>query len=180
MHFALRGKAAPRLRPIRLLVEELEGRFLPNGGPWPTGFQPVAAAGTNVTLDKAQDFQTLTTGSLLGATGTIGDGPAGAADVAYYRFTLAQALRVHLETFDQPQANHLDAVLSLYNTDPQDPLGHHLLAQDDAVANNGYAAIDQTLGTGTYYIAVSGSGNDYFDPFLVGSGYNGATGSYAL
>ncbi len=177
-----------------LLVEELENRALPSGTPLAPGFQPLAATGTNVTLDHAQDLQILNPGGPLAVFGTIGNGPAAAADVAFYRFTLAQAARVHLETLDVPQGRHLDATLSLYNTDPtspdpnapdqiidtQDNLGFHLLAQNDGAGNQGFAAVDRTLGAGTYYVAVSGSGNDYFNPFLVGSGYQGGTGAYVV
>ena len=177
-----------------LLVEELENRALPSGTPLAPGFQPLAATGTNVTLDHAQDLQILIPGGSLAVAGTIGNGPAAAADVAFYRFTLAQATRVHLETLDVPHGRHLDATLSLYNTDPtlpdpnapnqiidtQDNLGFHLLAQNDGAGNQGFAAVDRTLGAGTYYVAVSGSGNDYFNPFLVGSGYQGGTGAYVM
>jgi hypothetical protein len=148
------------------VVEELERRTVPSG--------------LNVTLDKAQDLLSFNFGDQRSINGTIGNGPGGAADVAYYSFSLAQPTLVQLTTADQPQGKHLSAVLSLYDTDSLDPLGHHLLAQNDGASQGGFAHIIQTLGTGTYYVAVSGSGDQYFNPFLVGSGYAGATGDYTL
>jgi hypothetical protein len=167
-------------RRLRFALEELEPRCLLSGGPWPPGFQPLPESGTNETLDRAQDLQLLNAGGQVGATGTIGASPAGAADVDFYQFTLGGAARVHLETLDVPQGRHLSAVLSLYNADPLAPQGHRLLAQNDGAGTQGYAALDAVLAAGTYFVAVSSSGNSYFNPFLVGSGYNGSTGDYAM
>ena len=92
--------------------------------------------------------------------------------------------------------NPLAATLSLYNDapqtydpatfsyiDPYTPDGHRLLAQDDGGAINSparAATIDRILGPGTYWVAVSGSGNDNYYPYLAGSGLDGRTGSYRL
>src|SRR5262249_7528905 len=62
--------------------------------------------------------------------------------------------------------------------DPYDPLGHRLLAQSGQAT--GDAHLDRDLGPGTYYVAVSGAGNRYFDPFLADSGLVGDGGDYAL
>jgi hypothetical protein len=76
--------------------------------------------------------------------------------------------------------------VSLYNTDPNDwndpydPLGNRLLEQADSAAQGGTAQIERQLAPGTYYVAVSGSGNHYFHPYLADSGYAGATGNYGL
>jgi hypothetical protein len=162
--FAARGAwrrtSPPRRSQFRL--EELEPRCLLSGG---------------LTLDHSQNLQTLNIGGQLGATGTISG-----AGVDFYSFTVGpQAVQVHLQTQDVTQGTHLSGVLSLYNTDPLDPLGHRLIAQDDGAATQGYAALDETLAANTtYYVAVSGSGNDYFNPFLPGSGYAASTGDYAL
>ena len=70
-------------------------------------------------------------------------------------------------------------VLSLYNTDPfdlndyYDPFGHRLLAQNEG-------SLQQVLAPGTYFVAVSGTGNRYFSPYLPGSGYAGHAGPYEL
>src|SRR5262249_34230367 len=131
------------------------------------------------------------TAGQAGVVGAVGNSPAGAADVDWYQFTLTAAAHVHLATIDQGTGSTLVSVLGLYNTDPPsyldgcygdpyDPLGHRLLAQSDGAATGGDAAIDRDLAAGTYYVALSGSGNDYFHPFVAGSGLDGSTGSYGL
>jgi hypothetical protein len=141
--------------------------------------------GTNQTLDLAYDLGNLTATGQGEAQGTIGNGFAGAADVNWYSFTLTGSASVTVTTPPSAGAPNLPSVLSLYNsdpfdfTDPFDLLGHRLLAQDVSVAGH-VAEIDRQLAGGTYYVAVSGSGNRYFHPFLSGSGYPGATGDYDL
>ncbi len=141
--------------------------------------------GTNQTLDLAYNLGDLTAAEQAEAQGTIGNGVAGAADVNWYSFTLTGPASVTLTTPTTSSAQTLPSVLSLYNSDPfdfadpYDLLGHRLLAQD--VSSSGHVAqIDRQLAGGTYYVAVSGSGNRYFHPFLSGSGYPGATGDYDL
>lgn len=123
-----------------------------------------------VTLDQAQMLGTL--------GGAIGNGPAGNADVDWYAFTLAGPSAVHLSA--AAGAGQSAPVLSLYNNDPfdfadpYDPLGHRLLGQESG------SAISVSLAAGTYYVAVSGAGNDYFNPFLADSGYPGRPCTYDL
>src|SRR5262249_4844686 len=107
-------------------------------------------------------------------------------DVNFYQFTLANPAHVHLTaqapglTLAGPGSGGSTYVLSLYDTDPLDPIGNRLLAQDDGATHAGQAAIDTTLAAGVYFVAVSGSGNRYFNPYLEGSGYKGQTGDYQL
>ena len=49
----------------------------------------------NETIDQAQDLGTI--GQPVEASGSIGDGPAGAADVTWYHFQLEDAARVDLK-----------------------------------------------------------------------------------
>jgi hypothetical protein len=148
--------------------------------------QPVAEIEPNDTLDHAQDLGTLSVGAPAEVVSTLGQGPAGAAEVDWYTFSLSSPADVHLATRDQGVSNSLTSVLSLYNSDlldssdPYDPLQHRLLAQDDGSSHGGDAQIDRLLGPGTYAVAVSGSGNRYFHPYVSGSGYAGSTGAYGL
>ena len=129
-----------------------------------------------VTLDQAQMLGTL--GGGVDAAGAIGNGPAGNADVDWYAFTLAGPSAVRLSA--AAGAGQSAPVLSLYNNDPfdfadpYDPLGHRLLDQESG------SAISVSLAAGTYYVAVSGAGNDYFNPFLADSGYPGRPCTYDL
>ena len=113
----------------------------------------------------------LTSGVIL--QGSIGNSPAGAADVDWYMFSLDAATAIHLTGSDA-------TVLSLYAAtpfdffDPAAQSGVRLMQQADG------ADLDRNLSAGTYYIAVSGHGNQYFHPFLAGSGLDGTTGSYQI
>jgi hypothetical protein len=131
---------------------------------------PVDSFGQIVPLDVA--------GS-VGVVGNIGVGPAGAADVNFYEFTLTSAANVHLATVDQGVSGFV-SVLGLYVADPSMPYGFRLLAQDDGAAHGGDAVLNQALPQGTYFVAVSGSGNRYFFPYLPDSGFYGSTGAYGL
>jgi hypothetical protein len=155
----------------------LETRCLLSANPLPT----VLEIENNNTLDHAQVLGNLTGPvSILGA---IGNSPAGAADVDWYTFTLTQATSLTLKA--SPQAGRPGPVLSLYNNDPfdfndlYDPLGHRLLAQAPGGSKNA-TNLNQALAAGTYFVAVSGAGNQSFQPFVQGSGYPGSTGNYTL
>lgn len=171
-----------RRRPKRpaswLRLETLETRFLPAGQ-----LNQAIQIVPHDTLDKAQPLGDLIANPPGEVSGNI---PAGSAEVDWYSFSLAGAARVHLATLDQDAQGSLVGVLSLYNndnldfTDPYNPLGFRQIAQDDGAAHNGVAQIDRLLGPGSYYVAVSGSGNRYFQPYLAGSGYVGSTGTYDL
>jgi hypothetical protein len=152
-------------------VECLESRLLLSGSPLPT---PVLETTLGNTLNLA---------SPAVVSGNIGSGPAGAADVDWYSFTLSQASRVTLSA--SPQSGQAAPVVSLYNNDPNDfndqydPLGHRLLAQAEG-GPGAPTGLTQDLAAGTYFVAISGAGNRYFHPFLAHSGYPGSTGAYSL
>ncbi len=181
-----RPRSRRRWVNARLNFETLETRFLPSTLTWPGLTQPVAEVELNDTLDQAQDLGTLTATQPAEVIGTLGQGAAGAAEVDWYRFSLTSPADVHLATLDQRVEHALRSALSLYNSDlpdaadPYDPLQHRLLAQDDGAAHGGDARIDRLLGPGTYAVAVSGSGNRSFHPYVSGSGYAGSTGPYGL
>jgi hypothetical protein len=178
-----------RRRPrgvIRLHLEALEVRSLPSCTTWPGFLHPVCEVEPNDTLDKAQELGNLSTKPPAEVVGTIGNGTAGAADQDFYKFELDRASNVNLMTLNPPGVKQPVTTLSLYNSDPNDandpydPLGNRLLAQDDTAAHAGFAHINRLLAPGTYYVAVSGSGNHYFHPLLAGSGIPGNAGDYAL
>jgi hypothetical protein len=166
-----------------LHLESLEGRCLLSA----------SAIVVNETLDAALGLGALGTGVQVQAAGGIGSGPAGAADVNWYDFYLSNTAEVRLTAGPGASGPPLTATLSLYNQapytfdfdtftyiDPYTPDGYRLVAQDDAGTHSGPATIDRLLGPGYYWVAVSGSGNDAFYPFLADSGLYGRTGSYQL
>jgi hypothetical protein len=122
----------------------------------------------------------LQSGNPVLESGNIGNGPDGAADVNYYQFTITNSATVQLTAQNNGVGNNSTFVISLYDTDPYDPIGNRLIAQDDGAAHQGGADISINLAAGVYYVAVSGSGNRYFNPYLENSGYNGETGDYQL
>ncbi len=138
------------------------------------------------TLDQAAELGQLATGSSLQEASSIGGGPQGAADVVWYRFTLQSAGIIHFAISRQDPNSSFNGVLSLFNndtfdfSDPYNGDGYHLIDQVDAKSSGGVASFNQTLGQGTYYLAVSGDGNLYFNPLLAGSGLPGSTGAYDL
>src|SRR5438270_3041497 len=94
----------------RLHVEPLERRDLLAAG-WPGLSQPPVEAVPAETLDRALDLGDLSAGGRGAAVGAIGNGPDGAADVAWFRFTLARPANVNLATFGPPRGTPPDAVL---------------------------------------------------------------------
>jgi hypothetical protein len=122
---------------------------------------------------------------------------SGSADVAWYQFTLTSASTVTLTTFDLPGSSFA-GVISLYNNDPDalvqnlgadgftvyandplDPIGHRLVDQALGTASGG-TSLTWNLAPGTYSVAVSGAGNQYFHPFIADSGLPGSSGVFRL
>jgi hypothetical protein len=158
-------------------LELLETRTLLTGTPVPE-IEP------NDSLNHAQALGALDNASATPVQGVIGSGAFGAADVDWYTFTLTNPGHIHLSATADDSAN-LNAVLGLYNNDPGNTFdpgaaldGHRLMQQ--VVGAGGAATLDRDLAAGTYFIAVSGKGNQYFYPLMPGSGLDGQTGGYLL
>ncbi len=193
-----RCRAKRRYRPS---VEALEDRCLMSAPAWPAWLTVAPPLQSQIgTLDAAQTLNLTgapgnTSLQAAGAQGVILN-QGGAGGVAWYTFTLTQASEVQLATFDVAGASHLESVVLLYDTElqdfnnppinynytapPFDPLEHRLMAQVDAAASGSSGYLDRDLAAGTYYVAVSGHGDSYFNPFLADSGYAGSTGTYRL
>ncbi len=142
----------------------------------------------NETLDAAVEL-----GNLSASTqpqpveyGSLGNGSAGSADVEWYTFTLDRPTLVIAKLGRQQGDTSFKGVLSLFNndtldfSDPYDLQYHRLMDQVDQPADDGVTTLDPLLGPGTYYLAVSGVGNDDFNPLLAGSGLPGSTGNFDL
>lgn len=159
-----------RLPPV-LCIEHLEVRGLLSATPLADAAVVIAEAEPNDTLDKANELGLL---SRTLVTGTID--PQG-ADVDWFAFTLSEPSDVTLSA--------TVGTLGLYNNSNGDfndrlaPIGHRLLAQDSASDSND-AEITRSLAAGTYFVAISGAGNLYFNPFIQNSGLSGTAGRYEL
>ncbi len=181
-----RRRHGRRHQAARLALEPLEVRWLPST----TGVQLPPAE----TINLADNLGTL--GAPVQASGSIGGGPQGAADVAWYHFQLGRASQVDLTVRTPAGDSPFASVLSLFNSDPNDawnpygdpnaygdpydPTGHRLMEQVQANPGTGTAQLVQDLSPGDYYVAISGAGNLDFSPVVAGSGFDGATGSYVL
>ena len=158
---------------VRCRLEPLEERFLLSGTPIPD-------LGGNATLDQSQALGTLATP--LTVVGPSNASAANPAEVDWFTFNLAQPATVSLRA--SAAAGQSAPVLSLYNSDPfdfgdpYDPQGNRLVAQ--ATASGAASSLSQALAAGTYYVAVSGAGNLYFNPYLADSGYPGQPCLYTL
>jgi hypothetical protein len=167
-----------------LQFEQLEPRNLLSAPAGPYLPHVVNEIESNDTLDQAQGLPDLNAVGQIQVLGQVGNSSAGTADVDWYSFTLDRASSVRFDVLALPARSPLESVLTLYNSDPNDPLdrydliGHRLLTQVDGATQGGNAHLVWSLAAGTYYLAVSGSGNYYFNPLLAGSGYPGSTGPY--
>ncbi len=172
----------------RLRLEELELRTVPASFFWPLGsYLPEHEPNDTLNPDDAYgNLGPLSPLSPYGARGQIGNGAHGAADVDWYHFSLDGPALVNLCAYSKQLGSPLSSVLSLYVRtpfefgDPQNPFGFRLIAQNDGAATGGEASISRSLAAGTYFVAVSGTGNRYFNVGIAGSGYEGSTGDYAL
>lgn len=100
-------------------------------------------------------------------------------DVDLYRFELTQPglWRAEVQAERLPAASLLDSLLTLY----RDVNGtFELIARnDDYFGKDSY--LELSLQPGNYFLAISSTGNDQFDPTLSNSGYGGRTdGEYQL
>jgi hypothetical protein len=168
-----KGSARFRAGHGRLELECLEARTVPSGAP---------QAGH--TLDQAPTLGSLQApGASLEILGAITNTPQGAGNIDWYSFTLNQAARVVLATHGAASGSTLVSVLSIYDNDTDTFSsfgGHRLIAHDDGIFHGGDAQVVRDLAPGTYFVAVTGSRNSYFYPFLASSGYPGSIGSYDL
>src|SRR5690348_5003426 len=136
-----------RRRSARPCLEPLEPRRVLAAA---LAAPPVAEIEVIDTLTHAQPLDDPTAG--ISVLGTLGNSPAGKADVDWYSFTLNAPTQVSLRLAGS--AAPVNGVLSLYNSDPfdfadpYDPLGYRLLGQADGAATGGVAALDRPLAAG--------------------------------
>ncbi|MDP6635788.1 MAG: DVUA0089 family protein [Phycisphaerae bacterium] len=104
----------------------------------------------------------------------IGDGFYGAADVDFYKITLAAPGTLIADVDAESIGSGLDATLRLF-----DVAGLQIAYNDDAVDHDPY--LSETLTAGTYYVGVSGYPNIAYAPATAGTGaVSDTTGEYTL
>jgi subtilisin family serine protease len=103
----------------------------------------------------------------------LGDGPFGEKDVDLYKLDAIPNSRLTVATSQPFGEEPTSTVLRLFDAE-----GNELLVDSPV---SGYASLEYTFQeAGTYYLGVSGSGNDQYDPHVGGSGSAGDTGHYRL
>lgn len=119
-------------------------------------------------------------------TQTVGDGDNLDSDVDLYEVSLqaGQTLSADVDAEfldDGSSLSTLDSHLRIF-----DSLGSELSSDyDNYDPDTQLWGLDSALtftasSTGTYYVGVSGYGNEYYAPTIGGSGYGGSTGDYEL
>ena len=100
-------------------------------------------------------------------------------DIDLYQFTINEVGILRAEVFAErlPDASLLDSVLRLYR---DNGTSIELVAQnDDYFSQDSYLSLE--LSPGTYYIGISSTGNDQYDPTIEATGFGGTTqGGYQL
>ncbi|MFM8530818.1 MAG: DVUA0089 family protein, partial [Ilumatobacteraceae bacterium] len=111
--------------------------------------------------------------------------PTNGSDIDLYTFTLPSDGRLNAETViarpGQAATSTLDSVLSLYREETVNGATVRTLIarNDDYYGRDSFVGLD--LSAGTYYLAVSSTGNAAFNPDVSDSGYGGRSqGDYQL
>ncbi len=106
--------------------------------------------------------------------------PTNSTDIDLYRFELAESGRLAAETFAERLATPslLDTLLTLYRETPDGE--REIIARNDRYfGSDSFISLD--LEPGVYFIGVSSSGNDNYDPNVPNSGADGKNfGAYEL
>ncbi|TVP99516.1 MAG: tandem-95 repeat protein [Planctomycetaceae bacterium] len=106
--------------------------------------------------------------------------PPNSTDIDMYRFEVAESGRFTAETFAQrlPNPSLLNTVLTLYRELPDG--SHELVARNDRYfGTDSFLELD--LEPGVYFVGVTSTGNNQYDPNVPDSGFGGTTdGPYEL
>ncbi|MEM9220232.1 MAG: S8 family serine peptidase [Cyanobacteria bacterium P01_F01_bin.150] len=130
-------------------------------------------------IDQAIEMQSLPVTNQLGTIGVDnGSSQVGDKDVDFFKIRSATAgiLEMDIDSYTAiaqlPSGTPVDTVLHIFDAD-----GTLLASEDDTNSLDPLLQIPIAANT-DYFVAVSGYGNDNFDPFALGSGSAGDTGDY--
>jgi len=109
--------------------------------------------------------------------------PNHGSDIDVYQFRVAEAGTLAAETViarpGQPVLSYLDSVLTLYRQDPATGRQEMIARNDDYYGRDSFVGLE--LEPGTYFLAVTSTGNTAFNPEISDSGFGGRTeGAYEL
>ncbi|AFZ50797.1 pre-peptidase C-terminal domain-containing protein [Dactylococcopsis salina] len=140
----------------------------------PSG-EAISLEENNDTLETASTPQLSPDTPNLNLAGEIGDNNFGDQDIDLYRLELQKGdqLTADINTDDN---SSFDSFLRLF-----DSFGQEVERNDDSQQGENDSLLEFSADTSqTYYIGVSGFGNDQYNPNLENSGSKGDTGSYNL
>ncbi|MEM6611016.1 MAG: S8 family serine peptidase [Cyanobacteria bacterium P01_C01_bin.72] len=129
------------------------------------------------TITQVTENNALPADSFSGSIGSDGNTEIGDKDVDFYRLNSSRAgiLEIDLDSFTENSIlDPVDGVIILF-----DENGNRLGSNDDTDSLDPRLqfSIDPNR---NYYAAVTGFGNQNFDPFTTGSGLGGSTGDYII
>lgn len=162
---------------------DLDGNFLngniSSGSDQTYDFRVVATSGDNEPNDTfaqatAVAFNSSGQATFTGAT--IGNGLFANLDVDIYKVTLSRGGLITADVLAQRRSisSTLDAYVRLFNS-----RGDELATNDQFFGSDPFLDFFVSTG-GDYYIAVSGFGNENFNPLIAGSGTTQSLGGYDL
>ena len=105
--------------------------------------------------------------------GSDGNSEVGDRDVDFFRFNSAEAGILEID-IDASTIDFVDTVALIF-----DENGNRLAVNDDTDGLDPFLQFQIDPNT-DYYVAITGYGNENFDPFALGSGSGGDTGEYTI
>lgn len=173
---ALAGKTVTGgLLDVAAAVRAIRGDVPP---PPPPPAVPVVRPARDVgdTIAKAYAVARQESGTVRLAA-RVGDGNQGLRDVDLYRIKLAagQSVTIDVDARSLAATSTLDSVLRLFNA-----AGRQLASNGDAAGSADSLLAFTAPTAGTYYVGVSGAGNEAYTVKRAGSGRAGSTGAYEI
>jgi subtilisin family serine protease len=185
---AIRGAILSTTRPLAALAgKTVTGGLLdaaaavrairgdvPPPPPPPPVVRPARDVGD--TIAKAYAIPRQESGAIRVAA-RVGDGSLGLRDVDLYRIKLAagQSITIDVDARSLVASSTLDSVLRLFNA-----AGKQLTSNDDAAGSPDSLLTFTAPTVGTYYVGVSGAGNETYAAKRAGAGRAGSTGGYEI
>ncbi len=142
---------------------------------------PLAVQGSAETLGSSPAAEPVFPGDSDILLGQFLHPPAG-NEIDIYKFTLARAGQLNLETVAERlrqfnsavDPSQLNTVITVF-----DASGNIVARNDDYYGNDSFVQLQ--LSSGLYYVAITSTGNTNFDPTIANTGFGGTTqGAYAL
>ena len=193
---AINGSDAQAVLQVTAAITD--GTLIGVGDPTPSTsgrvnlFGPVTLKVHSVTVDEANDTMAQATPTGVAGldsapffgSGVIGDNPnlplRPGLDVDMFQVSLSAGIPIRVDVDAQIIGSELNSVLRIFNAaGNQVAFSNRNAAPGEFLRRDPYLQFTP-LTSGTYYIAVSGANNLFYDPRVEGSGSQGSTGFYDI